>query len=709
METRSPSPTPAGGAFASAHAAIDISPSRLSIYLAIAGMPEVIDLLSSTPPYPTDLAQRPSLTAQPKNNLSRAALASSVHFSSDDFEASPSLFIYDDDIASARPAKKQRLSPRLSSRSPSPARRKDTSTNTSAQPTATNDDSLFIFSDDGPGLPPTSYDKGKSTTTRTSGWNGEESDPIVFTSSAPERPSASGAGHIQQKATTVTKKTATITIDDDDIEEFSDPFAMPMPDGLDFDLPSSRAHNNAPRTTVTTATTSRTHLSDRTANLLARLEDQSKVGANGITTMTSKAGNTSRGKGNNKVADSDDLSDGLFAAPALRRPLKRSGKSTTTDASKEAKAREREAAKAQREREREEEKERKRKLKEEKAKEKQLAADIAEVNKLKVDKKNSTPEMIIDVASSLEETSVGNQVTEFMRNLGVEQTFFQSTIPNIVKWRRKVRANYNEEAGRWEPCPLYIRQEEHVLCLVSAQEFVDMATSEDTLELHVLKIKSAYPGCKPIYLIEGLAAWMRKNKNSRNRTYQAEIRRQFNDTNDNGGSNNQSRRKTNKRKPETTPPVDDDLIEDALLQLQVTHSCLIHHTAATPESAEWIKNFTEHVSTIPYRRERMEFNDSAFCMEVGQVKSGEDKADTFVKMLQEVNRVTAPIAYGIAAKYPSVLDLVRGMRVHGPGMLEDVKKSANRNGALTESRIGPAVSRRLYKVFMGLDPSSTDI
>jgi crossover junction endonuclease EME1 len=42
-------------------------------------------------------------------------------------------------------------------------------------------------------------------------------------------------------------------------------------------------------------------------------------------------------------------------------------------------------------------------------------------------------------------------------------------------------------------------------------------------------------------------------------------------------------------------------------------------------------------------------------------------------MLQEVNRVTASMAYGIAARYPSVVDLVRGMRWHGPSMLEDVK------------------------------------
>ncbi|KAJ0343972.1 hypothetical protein COL922a_014970 [Colletotrichum nupharicola] len=96
-------------------------------------------------------------------------------------------------------------------------------------------------------------------------------------------------------------------------------------------------------------------------------------------------------------------------------------------------------------------------------------------------------------------------------------------------------------------------------------------------------------------------------------------------------------------------------------------------------------------------------------MDTGQVKPGENKSDTFVRMLQEVNRVTASMAYGVINEYPSVLELVQGMRASGPTMLEDVRKSANKNGAITDSRIGPAVSRRLYKVFMGLDPNSTDV
>jgi crossover junction endonuclease EME1 len=60
-------------------------------------------------------------------------------------------------------------------------------------------------------------------------------------------------------------------------------------------------------------------------------------------------------------------------------------------------------------------------------------------------------------------------------------------------------------------------------------------------------------------------------------------------------------------------------------------------------------------------------------METGQVKTGENKDDTYVRMLQEVVRITAPIAYGIAQEYPSVVELVEGFQKHGPLALEDIK------------------------------------
>ena len=60
-------------------------------------------------------------------------------------------------------------------------------------------------------------------------------------------------------------------------------------------------------------------------------------------------------------------------------------------------------------------------------------------------------------------------------------------------------------------------------------------------------------------------------------------------------------------------------------------------------------------------------------MDVGQVKAGNDKEDTYTKMLQEIVRVTAPIAFGIAAKYPSVAGLLRGLKEEGPMALADLK------------------------------------
>ena len=597
-------------------------------------MPDVIDLISSTPPHPPiSHQQRPVTAATP---FSSSFPASPKVFTSDGIN--DSLFDLDD---LDKPAKRRRVSNEPEIQNPA----------TTAQSTK----DVFLFSDEDFNLPPTAGPSHAKTPPR---WNYEESDPIVFTSSAPDL----AQSHTVQKRTGYSR-TESITIDDenedignsrgrkDEIEEFSDQIQLPDIDELVDSTEDVSCKANS-------------GFSSRTANLLASLESVSK-GDDGRGSG-SKTGKRSR-------KDKDIFSDEV-EEPERPKPVKKTSKLSIEE--KEARAREREAAKAQREREKQLEKERKQKLKEEKAQEKQLAAEISEVNKLKVDKKDSTPEMIVDLAASLEGSSTGNQTVEFMKRLGVECTSFQSEISNIVRWRRKVVAKFNESAGYWEPCPHHICQEEHVLCLLTAQEFVDMvinpdSNETDTLDMHIAKIKSAYPNSKPIYLIEGLTAWMRKNKNSRNRAYQAEVLRQMQPAPDTTSSTRQPRKKSNK--PESTPPVDDDTIEDALLNLQVAHSCLIHHTNAPAESAEWIKNFTEHISTIPYRRERMEGNDSAFCMDVGQVKTGEDKSDTFVKMLQEVNRVTASMAYGIVSRYPSVTDLIRAMKVHGPTLLEDVK------------------------------------
>lgn len=640
--------------------------------------PEVINLISSTPPPPQNPREPSSSIRRFRSSPPAPADAFSIPLLSDDIDLGLAQFTNDGVENLDNPPKRRRFTPEIDTATKSPRG------NDNFLPPPNR--SHFVFSDE---IVPSSDGPSNARSKRPAFTL--DSDPIVFTSSAPE-PAQRNASPEKRKGNNqrATTKSGGIQIDDDsdngtafggggpqrrkypwedDIDQSSDPFNVPDPSEL-FNIPE----------TEVVVPGLRSELSGRTASLLANLKKHAKDDASDARALTKQKSRGRRGA-SEELLDPDELPE----CRGGRKPKKATTTKPAT-ADKEAKAKEREAAKAQRDREKQLEKERKQKTRDEKAKDKQLAAEIADVNKLKVEKKNSTPEMIIDLSSSFKETNIGNQALEYMRALGVEHSFFDSSFQNLIKWRRKMKATYNKALGYWEPCELHIHEEEHVLCFLTAQEFVEMAASSvdpDTpdapsdLEAHILRLKSAYPRCTVIYLIEGLTAWMRKSANARNRAYQAEFRRNLEEAQGSStttSTSTQSRRKKT-TKSDAVPQIDDDTIEDALLNLQVTHDCLIHQTAAPAETAEWIKVFTEHISTIPYRRERMEDNDSAFCMESGQVKPGEDSFDSYIRMLQEVSRVTASMAYGVAHQHPTVVDLVRGMRRSGPGMLEHVKVS----------------------------------
>lgn len=353
---------------------------------------------------------------------------------------------------------------------------------------------------------------------------------------------------------------------------------------------------------------------------------------------------------------------------------------------------------------REAEKERKRlekeREKQERAVQKEKDKALAEVNKIRTDKKVSSIEMIVDLPVSLA-PGISVQVRTLLEDLKVQHSTWNSPVDHVVKWRRKVDKQFNEDRDHWEPIPMRHEPENHVLVVVQAAEFVKLATGPEgaDLEAHVLNMKTKFPGNTIIYLIEALDVWYRKNRTALNRQFQNAAR------NDPAPAENRARGRNAAHQI-----VDEDAIEDALMSLQVDHEVLIHKTNAPVETAQWITVFTQHISTIPYRRARDDISASAgFCVESGQVRTGDDAKDTYMRMLQEISRVTAPMAYGIAAEYPTVTDLLRGFEREGPLALDGLRKSANRDGRLTDQRIGPATSKRLYKIFTATDPTSLDI
>ncbi|KAH7040621.1 ERCC4 domain-containing protein [Microdochium trichocladiopsis] len=354
---------------------------------------------------------------------------------------------------------------------------------------------------------------------------------------------------------------------------------------------------------------------------------------------------------------------------------------------------------------REAEKERKRLEREQakslKATEKLKQKALEEVNKKRTNHKISTPEMIVDLPTSLR-APLKLQIETLLGDLGVDYQAYHSATDNVVKWRRKVSAVYDLEEAIWRDIPPRILPEEHVLAILEAPEFVKLAlgTGDETLESHIARVRATAPNAAVIYIIEGLNAWMRKNRNVRNRQYIDNVRSQENEA---GPS------QPRKRKAQSQEYIDGDSVEDALLSLQVIHGALIHQTGAMVETAQWVSIFTQHISTVPYRRAQAESADAGFCMEAGQVRTGQDSKDTYIRMLQEIARITAPIAYGIASEYPSLRQLIDGLEANGPLALAECRKSANQDGAFSDRKIGPAVSKRVHKIFTGRDPGSTDV
>ncbi|KAJ3477589.1 hypothetical protein NLG97_g8800 [Lecanicillium saksenae] len=240
------------------------------------------------------------------------------------------------------------------------------------------------------------------------------------------------------------------------------------------------------------------------------------------------------------------------------------------------------AAKAQEKEQKRQERERE---KEERQRQRDVAAAIAEVNKAKGNRKVSTKEMIVDIPTSLPST-IKVQLETLLDGLEVQHLDYDGDL-HVVRWRRKVNSKFDDESGQWVPTPLRIEKEEHALVFMAAEDMVQLAL-DDALDSHMSTIRRQYPNEKLVYVLQGVTTWMRKNRNIRNRQFAAGVRSQEAGQPANG-----------RRRADQAEYIDEDMVEDAILRLQVEHDVLIHHTAIPLETAQWISIFTQNISTIP--------------------------------------------------------------------------------------------------------------
>jgi crossover junction endonuclease EME1 len=397
----------------------------------------------------------------------------------------------------------------------------------------------------------------------------------------------------------------------------------------------------------------------------------------------------------------------------------------------------RQAAKAAREAAKEAEKARKREARLEQEQTRQKAKDLAEVNKSKANKKETSKEMIVRMDGVLEGTSVGNQVEEYMRQHDIKFSYATEEIDlsrtgppplgKLIRWQRKLEATFDDDEGQWMPLSrARIEAVDHVAILLNGLEFATIALGasatdealeaptldvmKENLDHYVGNLRARHKDCRLILLAQGLYAWVKKNDNTRNREYTAAVRAQIaGETEGSLPAPSQARKRKRAQTPRHIFAITADVIEDIQLHLQVNHQpVVIHHTTSDAATASQILSFTQNLSVRPYKMVELEQNlkSASFYMGSG-FKGGDNAEDTFGQMLGQLQRVTPSIAQSIVSQWNSPRDLVVAFREHGSAMLEDVRKSTNRDGGYSDKRIGKVISSRMHKVFMGRNPDST--
>lgn len=363
------------------------------------------------------------------------------------------------------------------------------------------------------------------------------------------------------------------------------------------------------------------------------------------------------------------------------------------------------AKKAEREKAAEEKKataERKKAEKEAAARKKKEEEDLESVNRVRKSAKDTIKEMIIDVSPKLKKHDVGRLAMLALKEAKVKDIPINYHPPNkcedwdtgrMMRFRRIVDRVYDKERRIFLPLlEKQIKDEDHIIVHFTSDEWVDLVVPEPMvnplpIEHHVQRIKSMMgPDAKIIYLVEGVAEAMRKDKLLWTRHQQDQIRAMLN------------------RDHNGPPPAarfnNTEAFDEAEVTLQMDHGVKVHHTPDYKKSAEWISFFTNHISTISLQNTRFSL-ELGFPTVGGQPKVGKDNKDTYFKMLQQIFRVTPDIAEGIQAKYKNVRLLVSAFRDHGDEVLTNLPCLTN--GTPNTKVISSVISKRIAGVFLEKD------
>ncbi|KAJ1920150.1 hypothetical protein H4219_001523 [Mycoemilia scoparia] len=320
-----------------------------------------------------------------------------------------------------------------------------------------------------------------------------------------------------------------------------------------------------------------------------------------------------------------------------------------------------------------------------------------------------------------------------------------------ISWKRLIRAEWDPSRElfiplsypRWEVCP-------ERLVTLKASEFAGYINDGSifTFAEHIT-MRTGHPK-KLFIVVQGLARYMQKQRMHTSRQFMNQVRDMMDSQEHeppgstepppahedesecsddfsfvrNGPSkekNKSSRRppgnkKRQKKKstPKTKntgadPAITENQLEDALADLQVAYPnvYLLSPAASTSELAKIVIQTTQDVALAPgiIHRQQQLSRQLMLSIDTGQIRSGTDPKDTWIKTLSQIPRVTPLVAKSIAKVYPTLQSLYQTWcrPPQNDGLLVNIIVDRGQSIQFSKS-IGAQLSKRIYQIFFGTEP-----
>ncbi|KAF7317183.1 ERCC4 domain-containing protein [Mycena chlorophos] len=301
-----------------------------------------------------------------------------------------------------------------------------------------------------------------------------------------------------------------------------------------------------------------------------------------------------------------------------------------------------------------------------------------EENKLVSDKKTTLKDMEIVFPAIFAEPgkrplydTFRDRVAEYHMTVSLAQTREVRGL-DVFSWTRTRRSEYNIATREWDPVDEYVVKEATAAVYLEAARLVTLLLVEKNGPDVASQLRKAFlhDHLQIFFIVNGMGAFIRE----------------------------QGMRAVDVK----------DQVERAVASLQMAEGIHFLYTESIPDAVERLYDLSADLGIKPYKI--IERSHLPFCSDTEQ-RSGTSLADTWLKMLTQVHRLTPSMAEGIVEKFPTPRSLMEAFeRAHTgaeiDGMVAGLRVERNVDGTMRkrDNGIDRGISSKVGTTLWGRDP-----